>query len=89
MLIEIMGDLPVDSNITSFLQIFILVLTPCNRFLKIYFLYIGFSRVHSLIIHIQAREGSCLDGAQQNISASRFLIFLVLKYRFLLHWNLS
>ena len=25
MLIEIIGDLPVDSNITSFLQIFILV----------------------------------------------------------------
>ena len=46
-----------------------------SRFLKICFLDIFFSRVHSLIVHIQAREGSSLDGEWQKISASRFLTF--------------
>ena len=50
----------------------------CSRFLKTYFLDILFSTAHILskyLIHTQAGESSCLDGAEQKISVSMFLIF--------------
>ena len=48
-----------------------------STFWKIYFVGLSFSRAYILrtSFNIQAGEGSCLDGAKQKISASRFKIF--------------
>ena len=54
-----------------------IISTFASRFLKIYFRDLLISRAYILgtSLNIQAGEGSCLDGAQQKVSASRFLNF--------------
>ena len=53
-----------------------------SRFLKIYFLDLLFSRAHIVrtLLNIQAKEGSYLDGAKEEISYTGFYCAIGFKW---------